>query len=78
MFRMKPNRKDRAVALNLYRSCMRTIKQLQPSHQKLWYDYTRLKFAEHEGKSPAEVKKVISAAFEELEWVKSVVARRDA
>ncbi|RYG68773.1 hypothetical protein EON64_04410 [archaeon] len=76
MFRLKPSSKDRAQVVNLYRSVMRVVKQLEPSHQRLWYEYTRLKFAENQSKNSQEVKKLIKNAYEELDWVKSVIARK--
>lgn len=76
MFRLKPSSKDRAQVTNLYRNIMRVIKQLEPAHQRLWYDYTRLKFDENASKSNQEVRKLVKDAYEELDWVKSVIARK--
>lgn len=77
MFRTKPNKREKAIVIQLYRNILRVIKRLQPSHQKLWYDYTKLKFEENAVKRPEEVKKIVSAAYEELEWVQSVLSRKE-
>jgi hypothetical protein len=77
MFRLRPSSKDKDLSVNLYRQCMRVIKQLEPNHQKIWYDYTRLKFEEQEKCNGKQVKKLVSDALEELEWVKSVLARKN-
>lgn len=76
MFRVKgPTSRDKKLVIGLYRECMRVIGKLQPDHQKLWYDYTRLKFQENAQCNAAEVRKLVSNAHEELEWVKSVLQR---
>lgn len=69
--------KDRKMVIDLYRECMRVVRQLQPSHQKIWYDYTKLKFAENAHRSPEDIRTLVSSAYEELEWVKSVVQRKN-
>ncbi len=68
---------DSKSALILYRKCMKVIQQIQPNHQKLWYDYVRLKYDEHSGlKDRQKIEKVIAAAYDELSWVQSVLDRK--
>ena len=68
---------DATKSLRLYRDILKVIKTLEPSHQRMYYDYTRLKFGEHQHvKSTKELDKLIVDAREELEWVKSVVSRK--
>ena len=56
---------------------MRIIRQLIPSHQKLWYDYTRLKFDENaEVKDPNRLKQLIRDGLEELAWMETVIERK--
>ena len=69
--------KLRPQVLLFYRDCLRVIQQLKPSHQKIWYDYTRLKFGENESVGDEKVvQKLLKDGYEELEWVKSVIRRR--
>ena len=69
--------RQRPQVLLFYRNCLRVIKQLQPAHQKIWYDYTRLKFAENEGlKDEKVLEKRLKDGNEELEWVVSVLKRK--
>jgi predicted RNA-binding protein with EMAP domain len=69
---------DNKAALTLYRKCMRVIQQLQPNHQKLWYDYVRLKYDENSSlKDKQKIDKVIAAAYEELSWVQTVLDRKN-
>lgn len=64
-------------ALWLYRSCIKVIQQLQPNHQKIWYDYVRLKYEESANVTDKEkIKKLIRGGFEELDWVQSVLTRK--
>lgn len=61
----------------LYRRCMKVIQQLQPNHQKIWYDYVRLKYDENANVTDKEkIKTLIRNGFEELDWVESVLARK--
>ena len=71
MARQKPH------VLLFYRNCLRVIQQLKPTHQKIWYDYARLKFAENEDvKDEKVVDKLLKDGNEELEWVISVLKRK--
>jgi hypothetical protein len=64
-------------AIALYRRCMRVVQQLQPHHQKTWYDYVRLKYSENSSLTDDRaIKKKISSAYEELEWLQSVLDRQ--
>ena len=66
-------------AIAFYRSCMKTISRLEPNHKKIWYDYVRLKYIENQNlRDKDRVKKILAEAREELEWVKSVLNRKDA
>ncbi len=77
MFSRKLN-PSKTGALALYRQCIRVIKRLKPEHQKLWYDYTRLKYSENSQlKDMTQIKKKIADAKEELAWVESVVSRKE-
>ena len=68
---------DNRQSIHLYRKCMRVIKQLIPTHQKIWYDYTRLKFGENEKVTdPVKLNKLIKSGHEELEWMESVLDRK--
>lgn len=70
--------RQRPHVLLFYRNCLRVIQQLQPAHQKIWYDYTRLKFAENEGlKDEKVLEKLLKDGNEELEWVVSVLKRKN-
>ncbi len=70
--------RQRPQVLLFYRNCLRIIQQLKPTHQKIWYDYTRLKFAENEAVNDEKVvEKLLKDGNEELEWVKSVIKRRE-
>ncbi len=56
---------------------MKVVQQLIPSHQKIWYDYTRLKFEENANVSdPKKLAKLIEAGNEELTWMESVLERK--
>ena len=73
--RAKPNRE----ALAFYRACLRVIGQLEPEHKKIWYDYTRLKYAENLNlQNGQKLQRILEESREELEWVKSVLSRKDA
>lgn len=73
-FRQKVSPKE---SIALYRRCMKIIMRLQPNHQKIWYDYTRLKFEENaQVTDKAKIKKLIADAEEEINWVKSVLDRK--
>jgi hypothetical protein len=79
MFRwqQKVTKVDNTASIHLYRQCMRIIKQLIPTHQKIWYDYTRLKFQENaDCRDPVKLQKLIKDAKEELEWTESLVKRK--
>lgn len=66
-------------AISFYRSCMRIIGRLEPNHRKTWYDYTRLKYAEYKSLSDKQqIRKILENGKEELEWVQSVLNRKDA
>jgi NurA-like 5'-3' nuclease len=55
---------------------MKVINQLIPSHQKLWYDYVRLKYEENENVTdPVKLKRLIEQGKEELTWMESVLER---
>jgi NurA-like 5'-3' nuclease len=55
---------------------MKVIHQLIPSHQKLWYDYVRLKYEENKSVTdPLKLKKLIEQGKEELTWMESVLDR---
>lgn len=61
----------------LYRRILRAIRNLEPEHQKTYYDYTRLKIMENEHvKGKTEIRKLIEDANEELAWVESVLRRK--
>lgn len=61
----------------LYRRILRAIRDLEPEHQKTYYDYTRLKMTENEAvKGKTEIRKLIADANEELAWVESVLKRK--
>lgn len=79
IFHFRKQKTNPSAAIILYRRCMEVIQQLQPSHQKTWYDYVRLKYEENAGlKDAAVIKKTIDSAYEELDWVQSVLNRRNA
>lgn len=62
----------------LYRRILRVIKELEPEHQKTYYDYTRIKMQQNANvKDSREIMKLITAAEEELQWVESVLKRKD-
>ncbi len=68
----------RPQALSLYRQCLRTLPLLLPPHQKIWYDYVRLKYEEHEHLSdPKEAEKKVKEGREELDWLRSVIKRKE-
>lgn len=68
---------DNRASIHLYRKCMKVVQQLIPSHQKIWYDYTRLKFEENANVSdPKKLAKLIEAGNEELTWMESVLERK--
>ena len=74
MFRRKP---DPRPALHLYRRCMRIIQQLEPSFQKTYYDYVRLKYEENNHlTNKHEIQKVVQQAYEEMEWLQTVLDRK--
>jgi hypothetical protein len=78
MFRWqkKAQKIDSTASIHLYRRCLRIIKQLIPSHQKLWYDYTRLKYQENASVTdPIKIKKLIEQGKEELSWMETVIQR---
>ena len=61
----------------LYRRILRAVKDLEPEHQKTYYDLTRIKMTEHAHvKDRKEILKLISEAEEELSWVESVLKRK--
>ncbi len=74
LFNNKELRLLRPTVKGFYKKCLKVIMTLQPDHQKIWYDYTRLKFAENENcKDPKKIKTLLSNAEEELDWVIKVV-----
>lgn len=77
MFRFQKKVVENKQSIHLYRKCMRIIKELIPSHQKIWYDYTRLKYEENAYVTdPIKLKKLIEAGNEELAWMESVLERK--
>lgn len=76
MFRFQ-KKIDNKSSIHLYRRCMKVIQQLIPSQQKLWYDYTRLKFEENaEITDPVKIKRLIKEGNEELAWMETVLERK--
>jgi NurA-like 5'-3' nuclease len=75
MFRFR-KKVDNTASLHLYRRCVKVINQLIPSHQKLWYDYVRLKYEENKNVTdPVKLKRLIEQGKEELTWMESVLER---
>ena len=65
--------------INLFRQCLRMIKNLEPDHQKIWYDYTKLKYQENRKLSDEKkITRVIQDASEQLEWMKSIIDRKSS
>lgn len=68
---------SRAQVLTLYRRVLRAIRNLQPTHQKIYYDLTRLKLEEHKDERNAKViSELVAAGHEEVSWVESVIQRK--
>lgn len=64
--------------LALYRNSLRVIHQLEIDHQKLWYDYVRLKYKENEScLDTNRIRTLLSSGEEELQWLQSVLDRKD-
>lgn len=67
----------RTNVINLYRQCLKVIKVLEPNHQKIWYDYTKLKYEENKMLSEEKkIARVIQEAEEQIEWMKSIIDRK--
>ncbi len=57
---------------------MRVVLRLEPDHKKIWYDYTRLKYSEFSVmKDDRKIKQILVEGKEELEWLISVLNRKD-
>ena len=64
-------------AISLYRSCVRILKYLEPTHRKTWYDYTRLKYDENKlVTDEKKISRIISDAKEQLCWMASIIERK--
>lgn len=70
--------KLRGEVVGFYRKALRVINRLEGGHQKIWYDYLRLKLEENVSiRDDKRVKKLLVAAHEEVDWVASVLERKD-
>ena len=57
---------------------MKIIQRLEPNHQKIWYDYTRLKYEEYKDlKDEKRIKKIIDEGIEQIEWVSSLLRLKE-
>ena len=62
-----------------YRKTLKVINKLEDNHKKIWYDYLRLKLGENASlRDDKRVKKLLAAAHEEVDWVASVIQRKEA
>lgn len=74
---LKVQKKSKEV-IWLYRKCIRIIQKLIPTHQKIWYDYVRLKYGENTNvTNPEQIKKLVKSGYEELEWIETVLTRKN-
>jgi hypothetical protein len=65
-------------ARTLYRRILKNIKYLDPKFQKVYYDYARLKFKENKSvKDEKQIKKLLINAVEEIQWLESVLSRKE-
>lgn len=63
--------------VSFYRKSLRVISKLESGHQKIWYDYLRLKLEENVSlRDDKKLKKLLAAAHEEVDWVASVLERK--
>ena len=61
-----------------YRKTLRVVFQLEERHQRIWYDYLRLKFGESaDVRDDRKVKRLLAAGHEEVDWVVSVLERKN-
>lgn len=57
---------------------MRVILKLESNHQKLWYDYLRLKFQECESLTDKRrIREKLDEGNESLSWLESVLRRKN-
>ncbi len=63
---------------SFYRQALRTIRRFPSFDQRqIYYDLLRLKFTEQaRQRDPAQIKRLLSSAHEELDWLKSVLDRK--
>ncbi len=55
------------ASLALYRQCLRIIRDLQPNFQKMYYDYTKLKFEQYRNLSDEkEISRRINGMYKRL------------
>ncbi len=77
MVSRRPNRAIRASVLSIYRRLIRLIMKFpEQKHQKIWYDYTRLKFQEQEQADVKSIPKLVDGADEQIDWVQSIISRK--
>ena len=63
--------------LSFYRKTIKAIYRLEESHQRIWYDYLRLKLQENAHvRDDRNVKKLLAAGHEEVDWVITVLDRK--
>ena len=67
----------RLESIQFYRQCLRAIRKLDSDYQKMYYDYTRLKYDEHAHlKDEKKIRLILNNAKEELDWLNSVLVRK--
>jgi len=60
-----------------YRKALKVIFRLEANHQRIWYDYLKLKLEENANvRDDKKIKRLLAAGHEELEWVESVLERK--
>ena len=73
----KELRQLRPKVLAFYRLCLKVIRDL-PKQQKVYYDYTRLKFKENADLTDAKkIRSLINTGEEELQWVRKILDYRE-
>lgn len=64
--------------LSFYRKTLRVVNQLEGAHQRIWYDYLRLKLDESaQVRDDKRIRRLLAAGHEEVDWVLSVLDRKE-